>query len=86
MSAKRHGRRKPYTEIGIRRLPCYRCGSKPARYQWKACFDGLYHPLCSECDIDLNKIVIFYMHVPRGSAKFRAYRKRIHDEIFNEED
>lgn len=29
---KRHGRVKPYTEIGVRRLPCVRCG-RPATQQ-----------------------------------------------------
>lgn len=34
-----HGRRQPYTEIGVRRVPCTRCG-EPAEYQWQVCADG----------------------------------------------
>ena len=29
-----NGRRPPYTEIGIKRIPCARCG-KPSVHQWQ---------------------------------------------------
>jgi len=54
------GRQKPYTEIGIRRLKCVRCG-KPALHQWKACADGPWRPICRECDISLNRIALMFM-------------------------
>jgi len=55
------GRRKPYTEIGIRRMKCVRCG-EPAVHQWSACADGnLWRPICRDCDILLNRIALMFM-------------------------
>lgn len=57
----RHGRRVPYTETGVRRLPCFRCGSK-AEHQWNVCADGgLYRPICLGCDVELNQMVLRWM-------------------------
>lgn len=76
MSHARHGRRKPYTAAGIRRLPCFRCGA-PAVHQWNVCADGnLFRPLCLECDIALNQTVLRFMNDPDRAAKLKAYRKR----------
>ena len=51
-------RTKPYTEIGIRRLKCVRCGAK-AQFQWNICADGnVYRPICKQCDIELNAMVL----------------------------
>jgi len=45
MSHPRHGRSKPYTPRGVRRLPCYICGTK-ATDQLR---DGpLWRPVCSQ--------------------------------------
>ena len=50
------GRRKPYTQVGIRRVPCFRCG-RPAYYQWQICADGnVYRPLCVRCDMAMNDL------------------------------
>ncbi len=74
---KRHGRRKPYTQIGIERLPCYRCGKK-ARYTWNVCADGnLMRPLCPECDVALNALVLRWMGDPAAKAKTARYRNRV---------
>lgn len=68
-----HGRRKPYTAIGIRRLPCFRCGRR-AEHQWQVCADGnLFRPLCLKCDIDLNCMVLKWMRDPRAEEKIRKY-------------
>lgn len=57
-------RRKPYTAIGIGRLDCIRCGD-PADYQWQICSDGNnYRPVCTECDIKLNRLVLKFMRHP----------------------
>jgi hypothetical protein len=70
---KQHGRKKPYTAEGIKRLPCFRCG-RPATQQWSICADGnLHHPVCVECDIILNKLVLWFMRVPDWSAKLDKY-------------
>ena len=54
-------RKKPYTQIGIRRLKCFRCGKK-AEYQWQICSDGnQYRPLCKDCDIAMNEMVLKWM-------------------------
>jgi len=58
---KLHGRKKPYTQIGIERLPCFRCGTK-STHQWQICADqNLFRPVCIECDIALNRLVLKFM-------------------------
>ena len=53
-----NGRRRPYTEKGIRRLPCARCDNA-ASYQWQICADGnLYRTICNACDDELNELVL----------------------------
>lgn len=69
------GRKQPYTAIGIRRLPCARCG-KRAYASWQICADGnLYRPLCMECDIALNELVLRWIGDPDAEAKIAAYRQ-----------
>lgn len=67
-------RRKPYTEIGIRRLKCFRCGAR-AKTQWQVCADGnVFRPLCAACDIGLNKLVLRWMNDPDWRTKIAAYK------------
>lgn len=69
------GRKQPYTDAGIRRLDCVRCGS-PARFQWSICADGnLFRPICTPCDIALNELVLKWMKDPHWKAKVAAYRQ-----------
>jgi hypothetical protein len=71
------GRSKPYTEIGIRRVYCYRC-EKPARQQWSICSMGnRYFPVCTECDILLNAFVLGWMCVPDRVKIMERYKKKI---------
>lgn len=66
-------RKKPYSEIGIRRLRCARCGSE-ARYQWQICADDrLFRPLCAKCDVQLNALVLAWVNHPQGYSKLRKY-------------
>ncbi len=66
-------RRTPYTEAGIRRMRCARCG-KPARYQWNICADNNYYrPLCEVCDVQLNALVLAWVGHPDGHALLRQY-------------
>lgn len=75
MTHRRHGRREPYTDAGIRRLPCFRCG-RPASFQWSICADdNLYRPVCTPCDITLNDLTLTFMGDPDREAKMAAYRK-----------
>lgn len=69
-------RRKPYTAIGIRRIPCFRC-SKPSRYQWQICADGnRFRGLCGRCDVALNKLVLRFVGDADWRVKIDRYRKR----------
>lgn len=75
----RYGRRKPYTEIGISRLPCFRCGEK-AHHQWQICADGnLYRPVCLDCDIALNKLVLRWMRFKNWRLKIKDYEHKNKD-------
>lgn len=66
-------RREPYTEAGVRRLSCIRCG-KPARFQWNVCSDGnRYRPLCLDCDVALNRMVLQWMGHPEADALADRY-------------
>ena len=71
---KLHGRKKPYTEIGIGRLPCFRCGA-PAETQWQICADGnLFRPICWKCDTALNEAVLKFMGDPSWKEKIIQYK------------
>ena len=71
-----HGRHKPYTERGLRRLRCSRCGAKKPQFQWQICSDGnLWRPICGECDIELNELVLKFMNDPDRKRKMKEYRK-----------
>lgn len=74
---KRHGRPEPYTQRGIERLPCVRCGQK-ARFQWNACADGnLWRPLCGPCDVAINELVLRWMGDPDAGAKVETYAEQM---------
>lgn len=70
-------RLKPYTQIGIRRLKCFRCGAK-AEYQWQICSDGnQYRPLCAECDIELNELVLRWIGFKETDHMMERYKERM---------
>lgn len=74
---KRHGRSQPYTSTGIKRIPCFRCGS-PASFQWQVCADKrLFRPLCAKCDIGLNSLVLKWMNDPNAAQKLHTYRTQV---------
>jgi len=67
------GRKKPYTDIGIKRIPCARCG-KPSRQQWQVCAnDNLYLGVCDNCDVELNRVVLDFMKVPNRKTLMKRY-------------
>lgn len=67
-------RKKPYTEIGIRRLKCFRCQNK-AHFQWNICSDGnIFRPICVHCDIKLNTMVLKFMKFPDWKEKAETYK------------
>ena len=67
-------RTKPFTDIGVRRLKCIRCGAQ-ATAQWNACADGEYRPICEDCDVKLNALVLAWMKIPNAARKIKAYIK-----------
>lgn len=67
-------RRTPYTERGIRRVPCVRCGA-PSVHQWQVCADGnVFRAVCQACDVALNRLVLRWMRDPQWAQKLRRYR------------
>lgn len=81
----RHGRRKPYTQTGIRRLPCVKCG-KPSEHTWQACADNnLYRPICLVCDVELNYMVLRWMGDPDAESKVNKYEDKVFAESRVEE-
>lgn len=67
-------RRKSYTTIGIRRKQCVRCGAK-ANATWEICADGNYkRPLCTACDIALNRLVLEWVGHPDVEALMDKYK------------
>lgn len=76
-SAPFFGRREPYTERGISRVPCSRCG-EPSRFQWQACANGRrYVGVCAECDIGLNDMALEFMRIPNRADLMTAYREKM---------
>lgn len=71
------GRRKPYTARGIARMQCIRCENK-AHASWQICADdGLHRPLCAECDIELNEMVMRWAFGKRRERDLKRYAAKI---------
>lgn len=76
----RRGRTKPYTVIGLSRIKCIRC-PKSARYQWQICADDrVFRPLCRDCDVELNEMVMRWVWGNTREADLEAYRKKVNHE------
>ena len=70
-------RRKPYTQIGIVRLRCVRCGAR-ARYQWQICADNnTWRPICAQCDFELNDLVMRWMFGNTRQDAIERYREKL---------
>jgi hypothetical protein len=68
-------RKTPYTEIGIRRVKCFRCNA-PARFQWTICSLGSrFAPVCEQCDVALNELVLRFMGVIDFKDIIKQYAK-----------
>lgn len=74
-------RRQPYTEIGIRRLKCFRAGcDNRATTQWQICADDrVFRPVCWPCDVELNRIVLEWAGFPDTGAKIARYCERMEE-------
>jgi hypothetical protein len=74
-------RKQPYTEAGIKRVKCFRCGSK-AHFQWNICSDGnVFRPICIKCDVELNRLVLRFMRFPDWKQKADDYKFKKINEI-----
>ncbi len=70
------GRIKPYTSIGIRRKKCFRC-CKQAKSQWSICANNNYFvPICTHCDILLNKLVLSFMGFHNTKNLIQKYKAK----------
>lgn len=70
-------RTKPYTVIGIGRVKCFRCGEK-ATQQWQICADNrVYRPMCDDCDIELNEMVLKWAGFKDWKEKIDKYKALI---------
>lgn len=69
-------RRKPYTDRGIARVPCARCGN-PSKFQWSCCaVNNKWMPLCLDCDIGLNRVALNYVIGKEKAKPFvQKYRR-----------
>lgn len=66
-------RKKPYTQIGITRVPCVRCG-KPSAHQWQICADGnQWRGICLRCDVALNRLVMRFIWGRTREADIKSY-------------
>lgn len=72
-----YGRHKPYTQIGVRRLPCIRysiCGNK-ATFVWSICSDdSLNRPICQSCDEELNEMILRWAGFSDWQEKMERYK------------
>lgn len=67
-------RRTPYTDKGILRIPCMRCG-RPSCYNWNVCALGKgYFGICVECDALLNEVVIRFFKIKGWKKIMKEYR------------
>lgn len=76
---KKLGRKNPYLEEDINKKECFKCG-KPSSYQWNICADNKYHPICKDCDIKLNELVLDFMEFPNKEKLLEKYRKKVENE------
>ena len=70
-------RRKPYSEQGISRVPCFRCG-QPSDTQWQICaLSNEYKGVCTACDLDLNNVILEFFKVPDREQIMLNYIKKV---------
>lgn len=75
-------RSRPYTQQGIKRVPCCRCGHKRGYAQWNICADGnVPRALCAACDIELNELVMRWAFGSTREADLQAYRQKVASEL-----
>lgn len=72
-----YGRKSAYTDRGISRVKCTRCGA-PASQQWQVCANGRWYAgICDACDVALNAAVLEFMAIPNRDNLIRNYRAKM---------
>ena len=69
----------PYTEEEISKVPCSRCGGI-SQQQWNICSDpdgNVYRAICTECDIELNRLVLEFMGFENVDALIQGYERKL---------
>lgn len=71
-------RTRPYTDAGLRRMPCAHCQDRKATEQWSVsvCATGnqrLWVPVCTECDIEFNRDTLAFIRHPEADALMTEY-------------
>ncbi len=71
------GSARPYTVLEIQRQTCSVAGcSRRAAYQWQCCATGnRWMPLCKECDVALNEMVLNWSGHPEAEPLIKQYRR-----------
>jgi transcription elongation factor Elf1 len=73
-------RQKPYTEVGIKRGKCCRCGS-PAAHQWGITLCAIKRGfqiwvlLCVECDVAHNVDCLRFFNIPNSEKLIERYKE-----------
>lgn len=58
-------------------VPCIRCGH-PSQCQWAVCAnDKRFLPLCIECDIALNRLVMMFLNFDDPDEFIADYRAKL---------
>lgn len=77
----RKPRLRPYTNREIVKIGCVRCGA-PSSAQWQVCADGnQFRGLCSECDIELNRLILKFFEIPNAAQLLAKYRKIVKERL-----
>lgn len=72
---------EPYTAVGIKRVPCVRCG-QGAHASWNICADKVkgrtqFRALCVECDIGMNRIAMRYVFGDDREPDIERYEAKV---------
>ena len=72
---------KPYTDCGIKRIPCVRCGGQ-GYSSWHICADGNQpRVFCRECDIEANRLAMtFAFGAVKSRKPMRKYEAKMRSE------
>lgn len=71
----RSTRRRPYTQRGIRRVPCVKCGA-PSAHQWRICSTDAWTAVCRRCDITINRKIATWAFGSDAKPLLRRYEAK----------